>query len=830
MRLYMPNHPEAPVKSYPIFPLLNLLICLSCLFTSRASSTGFVTQTSGDLVYIKGLNGVAPVGSQLKVINGEGLSGTGLQVIKVLDKLLVAQMVQQESSPINLHDPVEVVSQGSEGTVERVVYAGQVEKGPRIDGYLDDAVWKTAIPIEGFVQRDPDYWMPPSEKTIARIVYDQEKIYFGFECYNSQPKMVVANNMRRDSEIFGDDNIQILLDTFNDRQTGVFFFVNPLGAKRDLLLSNEGRTYNEDWDCIWEVECNIHNEGWTAEIAIPFNQLRFKQVEKMVWGINLARFVAYKNEDSALMVGIRSSSPRQRYWTSDLGKLVGLKAIKQKRLFQVKPYVLPGTSRDFLSTNSVEDQTIDLGMDLRYGINPNLSLDLSYNTDFAQVEGDQEQVNLTQFSLFFPEKREFFLEGASLFDFGEAAERRGGDEEPPTLLFYSRQIGLDDGHPVPIVLGSKLAGKAGSTGIGVLNVLTKSEQFSVENQIPQNNFSVIRIKRDVFTRSNIGLIAINKQINTTANGWSEYNRAGGMDFSFSPLRELNIQGFYARTWDSRLGVSDDARFGRVDYIGSNFSGRLSYLDVEDQFNPEVGFVNRRRGMDGFRRYDAQAYLLPRPGIWNIRSLRIGPEIQLITDENNIQQYWQAKFEVSTQLNSSDRIQVGWEQTYDIVTQPFQPSLRKNMEIPVGEYTFSTVSIGTRTSRARKFQVETTLKGGNYYTGTGYSIEWESALRPSGRFSWENIYNFNWIQLPQGNLDLQTLSSRLTYSFTTEFFLKLFVQWNNDKELVTTNFLLNYRFRPGSDLFFVYDHNFYSAHGLKDTSRAILLKLSYLLGL
>jgi hypothetical protein len=492
--------------------------------------------------------------------------------------------------------------------------------------------------------------------------------------------------------------------------------------------------------------------------------------------------------------------------------------------------MLPGTSRDYLEANSTENQTFETGVDVRYGITPNLALDMSFNTDFAQVEGDQEQVNLTQFSLFFPEKREFFLESASLFDFGEAAERRGGDEKPPTLLFYSRRIGLEDGQPVPIVLGGKLSGKTGRTSIGALNVLTDSGESRQGIQIPRNNFSVIRIKQDLFDRSNIGIIAVNKQKNQNNQGWNQYNRAGGIDFSFSPTRELNLQGFYARTWDSSLDITDDAKFARMDYTGSRYSGRMTYLDLKDQFMPEVGFVNRRRGIDGFRRYEAQAYILPRPGFWDIRSMRIGPEVQFITDQRKDLQFWSAKFDISTQLNTADRLGLSVERTYDRVTEVFQPSRRKNIEIPVGTYTSTIFSFGPRTSRARKLQLEGDFEAGTYYTGKRYSFELQSAFRPSGRFSMETVYEFNWIRLPEGNLNLQTLSSRLLYSFTTDFFVKLFAQWNNDKELMSANFLLNYRFRPGSDLFFVYDHGFDTADRLDQTNRAILLKLSYLLGL
>ncbi|MDP6041850.1 MAG: DUF5916 domain-containing protein, partial [Candidatus Latescibacteria bacterium] len=485
---------------------------------------GVVKEINGDLAYVSGLNGSAPLGSQLQVDHGSPSNGTMLEVIKKLDDdVLVARVVEENGAPVKVSDRIRVVATQSEGEALRAVYAVRVDKAPKMDGRLDDAVWQEAQPIEGFVQRDPGYWVPSTERTVARIVYDNEKLYFGFECYDSEPQRIVANNMRRDSEVWGDDNVQILLDTYNDRQNGMFFFVNSLGAKRDLILSQEGRTYNDDWDCVWESKGYRHDKGWSAEVAIPFDQMRFKEEEDAVWGINLARFIARKSEASAIMIGQRSASSLQRYRTTDLAELRGLKALKTKRVFQVKPYVLPGASKNLLAANPSATTSFESGVDVRYGLTSNMILDLSYNTDFAQVEGDQEQVNLTQFPTFFPEKREFFLEGSTLFDFGEAATSRGGDSRPPTILFYSRRIGLESGQPVPILLGSKLAGKTGNTSIGVINALTDSKTHSDGSVIERSNFSVFRMKQDVLARSNVGAIFVNKQTSVPGSGWDTYN-------------------------------------------------------------------------------------------------------------------------------------------------------------------------------------------------------------------------------------------------------------------------------------------------------------------
>ena len=368
---------------------------------------GTVQQVVGDLVYVEGLS--ADLDDKLRVV-GDG--GAVLQVIKVLPNVVVARVVEENGSPVKPDDRTQVNDGALAESPRRVVHAARVADAPRIDGRLDDVVWQEAQAAEGFVQRDPKYWMPVTERTVAKIIYDNKKIYFGFECYDKNPDLIVTNNMRRDAQLSGDDNIQLLLDPFNDKQNGVFFFLNALGARADMLLSNEGRTTNEDWDCIWEARCIRHEGGWTAEIAIPFDQLRFNPSDEMEWGINMGRYIGHKNEETAFIVGRHTPSPRRRYQMTDLGVLRGLKAVKRKRLFQAKPYILPGTSRNFAGDED-ENRTFEAGADVRYGLTSNLALDVSYNTDFAQVEADQEQVNLTQFSQFFPEKREFFWRGHS---------------------------------------------------------------------------------------------------------------------------------------------------------------------------------------------------------------------------------------------------------------------------------------------------------------------------------------------------------------------------------------------------------------------------------
>ena len=277
---------------------------LTVAIPDHVYARGTVQQVVGDLVYVEGFS--ADLDGKLQVA---GDDGAVLQVIKVLSDVMVARVVEENGLPVKSGDRIQVTDGALAGSPRRVVQAMRVADAPRIDGRLDDAVWQQAQAAEGFVQRDPKYWMPVTERTVVKIIYDNKKIYFGFECYDKNPGLIVTNNMRRDAQLSGDDNIQLLLDPFNDKQNGVFFVVNALGAQADMLLSNEGRTTNEDWDCIWEARCIRHERGWTAEIAIPFDQLRFNPSDEMEWGINMGRYIGHKNEETAFIVGRHTPSP-----------------------------------------------------------------------------------------------------------------------------------------------------------------------------------------------------------------------------------------------------------------------------------------------------------------------------------------------------------------------------------------------------------------------------------------------------------------------------------------------------------------------------------------
>lgn len=390
-----------------------------------------------------------------------------------------------------------------------------------IDGHLNEEAWKTAQVIDDFVQQGPKEGQPITERTAVRVLYDIEKLYIGFECSDSEPKKIVANEMRRDGQLWQNDNVYVMLDTYGDKRQCFFFRTNALGALSDTAVTDGGENLNGSWDCIWEAGGQRHDKGWTVEIAIPFNQLRFKKRDTMVWGVNFGRNIARKSETAQWIQVPQSESWPGTYHPTYQGKLIGLQNVVSPSYFNVKPYLLGGLARHIEETARQHTTERNIGLDMKYGITSNLTLDLTVNTDFAQVEADQEEVNLTRFNLFFPERREFFLEGSGLFAFGAGIGNFG---PPPLSVFYSRRIGIENEQQVRLLGGGKLTGKVGPYSVGALNMTTDASAKS-----PMTNFSVLRMQRDILSDSTMGFILTNRQ-----SDFGDYHRNGGIDLFFRP--------------------------------------------------------------------------------------------------------------------------------------------------------------------------------------------------------------------------------------------------------------------------------------------------------
>ena len=689
-----------------------------------------------------------------------------------------------------------------------------------IDGNLNEPDWQEATPVGQFRQVEPDAGEPMTLPTEVRILYDQENIYFGFTCFDSDISKIIANDMRRDArELHENDNVFLILDTYNAKRSGFAFRLNALGAVQDTAINNSGDSFNRDWDAVVDCQSQIHSDRWTSEISIPFGQLRFKESEQMTWGLNLSRGIRRTNEEGTWAPVPSSYGGRAKYRTAYMGNLVGLEGIKPKKQIELLPYILPGVSR--VEEDDETDGEFEMGLDLKYGVTTNLIADLTLNTDFAQVEADEEQVNLTRFSLFFPEKRPFFLEGAGLFDFG--VPRPSFRRPPPFLLFYSRRIGIEEGHAIPIIGGGKITGKMGPYGVGLLNVFTNEfhtdESITDPDEIvdvPRTNYSVLRMTRDLFSGSRVGLIAINKQDS------ENYNRAGGLDFSYRPADRLEIRGLWARTADSEEDVGN----GDAWYIGSNWRDDLfdlsaGYTDIGDNFNPEVGYVRHQ----GSRRVHSEMQYTPRPRKFGIREIQAGPEVDYILTQENELETLDITLESRIELNNGERITFQVRRTEEHLEEDFD--VYDDIIIPVDEYEFNWVRVMVETDESKMFAGRFGVEVGDFYDGTSRGFEVDAGFKPNGRFVLETQYQFARVELPVGSFDAHVLAGRAVYSFSTRFFAKLFAQWNNADDVVSTNFLLNYIYRPGSDFYLVFNQVFDEDNGTIGLSESTLVgKMTY----
>ena len=691
-----------------------------------------------------------------------------------------------------------------------------------IDGEFNEEDWQNAKTITRLIQYEPAEGELISQPTEIRILYDAKEIYFGFTCFDSDISKMVANEMRRDGSgrdgLRENDHVSILLDTYNDRRNGFYFRVNPLGAKEDIALINSGESRNQAWDAIWTCRTKINDDHWTAEIGIPFSQLRFSKSDDMTWGLNLGRSLMRNQEDATWAPLSRAHGFFARYRTDVIGSLVGLKGITPSRNLELLPYILPGMNR--IEEETQTDGVFGYGLDLKYGITSNLTADLTYKTDFAQVEADQEQVNLTRFSLFFPEKRPFFLEGAGLFDFG--IPRTSFRRPPPLLLFYSRRIGLAEGRAIPIFSGGKVTGKAGPYGIGMLNVFT--DNFHTGSSITEaddivdvsrTNYAVLRLTRDIFSGSRIGLIGINKQ------DADAYNRAGGLDFTYRPTDSLDIRGLWAGTFEADVPDQNNAL-----YVGSTWRNRDlrlegSYTDIGENFNPEVGFIQR----EGIRRINSQIRYSPRLGKFGIRQIYTGPEFDFILNQDNELETQEITLTNYFRFESGSYIGFLPKRTTEHLDEDFE--IRSGIIIPSGEYSFTEMMIRGSTDDTKVLAGQYSVNFGNFYNGSRWGFTLDASFKPNGRLNIEPIFQFNRVTLPQDTFNASIFGSRVGYSFSTTLFAKVFAQWNSDDEIISINFLLNYIYRPGSDFYLVFNQ-IYDTGGTKTglDESTVVAKMTY----
>ncbi len=559
--------------------------------------------------------------------------------------------------------------------------AVRVDRGPEIDGVLDDAVWGAAAVINEFVQQEPNEGAPATETTEVRVLYDGSSLYLGVRALDSSPEGVFATEMRRDGDrILEEDNFQVILDTFMDSRSAYMFVVSPAGAQLDQQVFDEGgrdrrasaSAVNRDWDGVWSVVASPTADGWIAEIEIPMVTLRFPNSDPQSWGINFMRNIGRKNEQA-----FWAPIPREFTLTrvSLAGSLRDLESLNRGRDLRIKPYAIGGGNSQLEGGVRDNSAQSDVGLDLKYGVTAGLNLDVTVNTDFAQAEVDNEQVNLTRSALFFPEKREFFLENSGQFAVGTT-----NSTGRIANLFFSRRIGLTDGgEGVPILGGARLTGKLGRHNIAVMDLQTE-DAFGE----PGENFLVARYSRDVFERSKIGGMLINKE----ARRGGYYNRTYAADMSLSVTPALTVDAFLAGT--STTGLSDE-QFGghfRAGWLDQSWRIYTEYTDLGDNFNPEVGFVPRV----GIKRSKFHFEGNPRSDRWGIRMMEPMWNVEYFTDQSGRLISRRYHNMVGTTFDSGAYLNLVYNRMFERLDEPFQ--VGSDLAIDPGDYSFWSFNVSS----------------------------------------------------------------------------------------------------------------------------------------
>lgn len=700
------------------------------------------------------------------------------------------------------------------------VQAVRIDAAPRIDGVLDDAVWQLARPVNQFTQQEPQEGQPASDLTEVRILYDSRNLYIAVRAAASEP--IVATEMRRDADrLFDEDNFQVIFDTFHDSRNGYMFLTTPLGAKLEQQIFDEGEgggrgttaNVNRNWDGVWDAASQITADGWTAELVIPVSTVRFVPSET-VWGVNFMRHIRRRNE-----LVYWSPIPKAYSLTrvSLAGELTGIEGLSRGLDLKLKPFLLAGVRNTATGSSTATTRwPRDVGLDARYGVTAGLNLDVTVNTDFAQVEVDEQQVNLTRFGLFFPEKRDFFLENSNLFTMGTGSSFTSTPVQ--TDLFFSRRIGLSDtGQPVPILGGARLTGKVGANSVAVLDIQT-DRAFDR----PGDNFFVGRYSRDILRRSRIGALFVNKE---SVDGSSHFNRTMGIDGNFAIGRSLQVNSFLAKTATRGLDGRDMAFYGRIAYRDPSWNLWLNYLDVQDNFNAEAGFVQRR----GIRTTKAYFSPTPRPQRGVIKLMEPMYVLTYTTDQANRMVGRLHHYMLGTTLRDDSFINVIFQQNLDVLDQPFR--VRPDVTIPVGTYRMNEWTLSYNTSPGRRLYQRFSFSPNEFYDGTRRQTQVAVGARATSRLSAEVQYNRNDVEMPWGEFLINLTTLRIDYTFSPRMTVRSLTQYNSATNEVSNNIRFNLIHRPGSDLYVVY--NELRQTGLPtdmfaQRDRQLIVKASYLI--
>jgi hypothetical protein len=671
--------------------------------------------------------------------------------------------------------------------IQAIPFSGKIS----FDGQLNEPVWQNVLPIENFTQRELNIGQPASEKTKVAIVYDRLALFIGVWCYQQDVKKIQAKYMQRDFNYEEDDNFQVALSPFSDRRNGYLFIINPNGARADLLISGN-ESANKDWNGVWDVKTTITNEGWFAEIRIAFNSLQFRKDSLHTWSINFERNIRSKNEQVLWQGWTRDCSI---YCLVNSGILKGLQNIGYARRFELKPFALGGFEKRSRKSTEWPGK---MGADLNVNITPTLKMNLTSNTDFAQVEADRIAVNLSRFNLFYPEKREFFLEGYQNYQFG-----LGGDNQ----IFYTRKIGIENFRTVNILAGVRAFGKTGTSNIGLLNI----ESGNID-KAPKTNNTVIRYKKDIGSQSYIGAIL------TSKNNRNISNQVAGMDGAYSTShfmknKNLVIAALMSRSFDKdKTGSGAYAWRLYIDYPNDLIDHFIGIGSIQQNYNPELGFLSRKN----YNSFTWNMRYYPR---WftkyGIRRMSLKPwEFTLYKTHTTgeLESFYNESRPLGFFTKSGESFEYNLQQQFERLDEIFE--LTDSVKIPMGKYWMHRQEFQAGTFQGRKFWIELVYGWGKFYTGKIKTLKGALGVNVNKHLNFRTDYVFNYIKTPQGNVTTNELAEFVNYAFNPRLDASMFVQWNSLDDLLFGNFRVHWIPNIGSDLYIVYNRGYSQLDKLK----------------
>jgi len=685
----------------------------------------------------------------------------------------------------------------------KIIYAIKTSTPPVIDGILDDSVWNIAKPVSDFLQQEPIAGKQPSQKTEVRILYDDDNIYVSFMNYDTEPGKIVARALKLDGAMGADDNVSLLFDTFNDKRSGYWFGTNPLGMRDDALLTGSSgmRGFNERWNGIWNVRSAIVDSGWSTEMVFPFSTFKFYDKPEQVWGVEFRRSIARNGETmrwSAVGKNIMF------FDLSKLGELLGIKGIKRGNPIYLKPFITAGKENSETKKTTLSE----VGLDVKYGLTQSLSLDLTFNTDFAQVESDKAVINLSRFPFFFPEKRGFFLEGASVFSFGFGGKNN---------LFYSRRIGLSKGNKISIIAGAKLVGRTKNMELGILDMQTAAEKGE-----PTTNYSVTRIKFDIFNQSYAGIFFSNKI------SFNDFNRSVGADVLLRTSKFLKNKNLM---FGLRIAKTDEKKGGKNSWAGRVFlaypndliSQFMSYGFIQQKFNPGIGFISR----NAIQMASYRLGIAPRVNYGMIKKLQFRPiDTRFHFDKDNT--LLAANFSVQPFgfiTVKGDQFSFQVNRTFDFVKKDFE--LFDNNFVRKGKYWFTSFRTSLNTARTRDFYGGVSADFGDFYNGTIKTFRGALTWSANAHLTLSGDFRKNIITLNNVNFTTDEYTARIIYDFSTKVNSSLFTQWNNELNMLNMNYRLKWEPKVGSNFYLVVNHLLSTENKLRSKSFTILLKFVWL---